>query len=63
MTNAMINAIFTGGVNHDVICIKEPPYRLKGASFANCYSVKLKLCPKWVSTGAGLRMARPVDIR
>lgn len=22
--NAMINAIFTGGVNHGVICIKEP---------------------------------------
>ena len=41
MTNAMINAIFTGGVSHGVICIKEPPYRLKGTSFANCYSVKL----------------------
>ena len=27
MTNAMINAVFTGGVNHGVICIKEPPYR------------------------------------
>ena len=25
--NAMINAIFTGGVNHGVICIKEPSYR------------------------------------
>lgn len=30
MINAMINAIFTGGVSHGVICIKEPPYRLKG---------------------------------
>ena len=25
--NAMINAIFTGGVSHGVICIKEPSYR------------------------------------
>lgn len=24
----MINAIFIGGVNHGVICIKEPPYRI-----------------------------------
>lgn len=30
MTNAMINAVFTGGVNHGVICIKGPSYRLKG---------------------------------
>lgn len=41
MIDAMTNAIFTGGVNHGVICIKEPPYRLIGTSFANCYSVKL----------------------
>ena len=41
MTNAMINAIFIGGVNHGIICIKEPPYHLKGTAFANCYSVKL----------------------
>ena len=28
MINAMTNAIFTGGVNHGVICIKEPPFRI-----------------------------------
>lgn len=44
MTNAMINAIFTGGVNHGVICIPRfiaTEYSLAITSFGNCCSLKL----------------------